>query len=201
MIVYRSRVFQVDEQRVRFPDGREREIAVVRHAPVVVMIPLPAPGQIILIRQYRASIGRETWELPAGGIESGETEEQAARRECEEEVGLVPNALERLGSWFPSPGFCDEEMIFFRAADLRPPSPDSRHKPDEDENITARVFAIELAKAMARRGEIVDLKTAYGLTLLEARHETTTEKGHESTKTHAGGGTEPEPGRNTGTPS
>ena len=166
MIVYKSRVFQVEEMRVRFPDGRERDIAVVRHAPVVVLIPLPAPGQVILIRQYRASIGRETWELPAGGIEPGEAEEQAARRECEEEIALVPHALERVGGWFPSPGFCDEEMIFFRATDLRPPSPDSPHKPDEDENIKVRVFTIQEAKAMAARGDIVDLKTAYGLTML-----------------------------------
>ena len=166
MIVYRSRVFQVEETRVRFPDGRERDIAVVRHAPVVVLIPVPAPGQVILIRQYRASIARETWELPAGGIEPGETELQAARRECEEEIALVPHALERLGAWFPSPGFCDEQMIFLRATELRPPPPDSPHQPDEDEFIQTHVFAIEEAKRMAARGEIVDLKTAYGLTLI-----------------------------------
>ena len=166
MIVYKSRVFQVEETRVRSPDGRELDIAVVRHAPVVVLIPLPAPGQVILIRQYRASIARETWELPAGGIERGEGEEQAARRECEEEISLVPGVLERLGAWFPSPGFCDEAMIFFRASDLQPPAPNSPHKPDEDENIRAQVFTIPEAKAMAASGEIVDLKTAYGLTLI-----------------------------------
>ena len=166
MIVYKSRVFQVEEARVRFPDGRERDIAVVRHAPVVVLIPVPAPGQVILIRQYRASIARETWELPAGGIERGEGEEQAARRECEEEISLVPHVLQRLGAWFPSPGFCDEEMIFFRASDLRPPPSDSPHTPDEDENIRVQVFTIQEAKAMTASGEIVDLKTAYGLATL-----------------------------------
>jgi ADP-ribose pyrophosphatase len=166
MIVYKSRVFQVEETRVRFPDGRERDIAVVRHAPVVVLIPVPAPGQVILIRQYRASIARDTWELPAGGIEPGETEQQASRRECEEEIALVPHTLQRLGAWFPSPGFCDEEMIFFRATDLRPPPADSPRRPDDDENIKARVCTIEEANRMAARGEIVDLKTAYGLTLI-----------------------------------
>jgi ADP-ribose diphosphatase len=166
MIVYKSRVFQVEETRVRFPDGRERDIAVVRHAPVVVLIPVPAHGQVILIRQYRASIARETWELPAGGVERGESEEQAARRECEEEISLVPDALERLGAWFPSPGFCDEAMIFFRASDLRSPAPNSPHKPDEDENIRVQVFTVQEAKAMAASGQIVDLKTAYGLTML-----------------------------------
>ena len=166
MIVYRSRVFQVEELRVRFPGGGEHDIAVVRHAPVVVLIPVPAPGQVILIRQYRASIGRETWELPAGGIEPGEAEEQAARRECEEEIALVPHALERLGAWFPSPGFCDEEMIFFRATDLRPPPPDSPHHPDEDEDILVQMFTIDEARRMAARGDVVDLKTAHGLSLI-----------------------------------
>jgi ADP-ribose pyrophosphatase len=166
MIVYKGRVFQVEETRVRFPDGREHDIAVVRHAPVVVLIPRPAPGQVILIRQYRASIDRDTWELPAGGIEPGETADEAARRECEEEIALVPHGLERLGAWFPSPGFCDEEMIFFQASDLRSPSPGSPHKPDDDENIKVQVFSVREAKAMAARGEIVDLKTAFGLTLI-----------------------------------
>jgi ADP-ribose pyrophosphatase len=166
MIVYRSRVFSVDETRVRFPDGSEHDIVVVRHAPVVVLIPLPSPGRVILVGQYRASIGRETWELPAGGIEQGESEEQAARRESEEEIALVPHGLERIGGWYPSPGYCDELMVFFRASDLRPPPPDSPHRPDEDERIRAQIFSLADAKAMVARGEIVDLKTAYGLTLI-----------------------------------
>lgn len=59
-------------------------------------------------------------------------------------------------------------MIVFRVSDLRPPPPDSTHKPDEDEDIHAQVFSIAEAKAMAAGGEIVDLETAYGLTLITA---------------------------------
>jgi ADP-ribose pyrophosphatase len=121
---------------------------------------------VVLIRQYRASIARELWELPAGSLDPGETAEAAAVRECEEEIGLVPHRVERLRGLFPTPGFCDEELIFFRVSDLRPPPADSRHKPDEDEDIRAETFPVDEAKAMAARGEIVDLKTAYGLTLI-----------------------------------
>lgn len=120
----------------------------------------------MLIKQYRAALDRELWEVPAGSVDPGESAEAAARRECEEEIGRVPDAVEQLGAWFPTPGYCDEEMIFFRATGLRAPAPDSPHKPDADEDITARSFTIAEARTMVKRGEIIDLKTAYGLTLI-----------------------------------
>jgi hypothetical protein len=64
------------------------------------------------------------------------------------------------------PGYCDEEMIFFRVWDLRAPSPQSPHQPDLDEDIQARSVTIAEARAMVARGDIVDLKTAYALTLM-----------------------------------
>ena len=166
MVVYKSRVFQVEETRVRFPDGRERDIAVVRHAPVVVLIPVPAPGQVILIRQYRASIDRYMWELPAGSVDPGESPEDAAVRECEEEIGLVPGRVTKVRGLYPTPGFCDEELIFFRVSDLHAPPPDSTRQPDEDEDIRPQPVTIAEARAMVERGDIIDLKTAYGLTLI-----------------------------------
>jgi ADP-ribose pyrophosphatase len=166
MIVYRGRVFSVEVERVRLPDGREHEIAVVRHPPSVVLVPMQDDRHVILIRQYRASIKRELWELPAGSLDAGETAEAAAVRECEEEIGLVPGRIEPLRGLFPAPGFCDEELIFFRVSELGPPDPDSPRKPDDDEDIHPQVFTIQEAKSMAARGDIVDLKTAYGLTLI-----------------------------------
>jgi ADP-ribose pyrophosphatase len=111
-------------------------------------------------------VNRDLWELPAGSFDPGESPEAAAARECEEEIGLVPHRLERLASLFPSPGYCDEEMIFFRATGLRTPPPDSPHKLDDDEDIQAVPVDIAEAKSMAARGDIVDLKTAYALTLI-----------------------------------
>ena len=165
-IVYSGLVFSVEVDRVRFPNGTEHEVAVVRHRPSVVLIPMHDDQHVILIRQYRASIRRELWELPAGSLESGETADAAAARECEEEIGFVPGRIEPLRGLFPTPGFCDEELIFFRVSELRPPDPDRRRKPDDDEDIHVEIFSLVEAKAMASRGEIIDLKTAYGLTLV-----------------------------------
>jgi ADP-ribose pyrophosphatase len=165
-IVYKCRVFSVEESRMRFPNGTEHDVSVVRHPPSVVIIPMKDCDHVILIRQYRPSIDREIWELPAGSTDPGETAEAAAARECEEEIGLVPRRVERLRGLFPAPGFCDEELIFCRVSDLQPPAPDSKHRPDEDEYIQPTVFTVGEARAMAARGDIIDLKSAYGLTLI-----------------------------------
>jgi ADP-ribose diphosphatase len=164
--VFTSRVFSVETGTKRFPNGREHEVAIVRHSPAVVVIPIEDDGRVVLIRQFRAAIDRELWEVPAGGVDRGEPAEAAARRECEEEIGRVPQRVERIAALFPTPGYCDEEMIFFKATGLREPPAGSPHKPDEDEDITARSVTVAEAREMVARGQIVDLKTAYALTLI-----------------------------------
>ena len=163
--IYRGRVFSVETGTRRFPNGQEHEVEIVRHAPSVVLIPFEDDGRIVIVKQYRAPLDRETWEFPAGRLNDGESAEDAARRECEEEIRRVPHRIERLRGLYPAPGFCDEQLIFFRVSDLRTPPPDSPHKPDDDEDITTRSVAVAEARAMFERGEIVDLKTAYALTL------------------------------------
>jgi ADP-ribose pyrophosphatase len=164
-IVFKSRVFSVEVVRKRFPNGQEHEITVVRHPPSVVLLPILDDGRVLLIRQFRASVDRELWEVPAGSMEPGETPEEAARRECEEETRSVPARLERVRGLYPAPGFCDEELIFFRAWELGPPSPESTRRPDEDEDIQVQAFTIAEALAMIETGGIADLKTAYALTM------------------------------------
>ena len=165
-IVYKGRVFSVEVERRKFPNGQEHEVAIVRHPPSVVLVPIADDGRVVLIRQYRASVSRELWEIPAGSVDEGETPDQAAARECEEEIGLAPGRIERVRGLFPTPGFCDEELIFYRVSQPRPPAADPPRKPDDDEDIQSQLVTIEEARSMVERGEIIDLKTAYGLTLV-----------------------------------
>ncbi len=164
--VHQGRVFRVDVERVRLPGGHVVDMELVRHGGAVVILPLPSPDRIILIRQYRHAVRQWLWEVPAGTLKPGEDPAAAAARECEEEIGLVPGRIEPLRAFYPTPGFCDEKMNFFRCTDLHPPAPDSQVKPDDDENIEPKTFTLDEARAMLERGEIVDMKTALGLMLM-----------------------------------
>jgi ADP-ribose pyrophosphatase len=161
---FEGKVFDVDRDRVRMPNGREVSVDVVRHLPSVVIIPVPEPGHVILIRQFRYPLQRWLWEFPAGSVDAGETPEAAARRECHEEIALVPDTVVRLASFYPTPGYCDEEMIFFRLSGLN--ETDEQAEVDEDEDIEPKVFTLPDAREMVRRGEITDMKTVVGLGLL-----------------------------------
>jgi len=162
--VFDGKVFDVDRDRVLMPNGREVTVDVVRHAKSVVLIPIPEQGKVILIRQYRYAVNASLWELPAGSVDEGETPEQAAVRECHEEIGKVPATVVRLAAMYPTPGYCDEEMIIFRVSSLEEPGHAAAL--DEDEDIEAKTFELREARDMIRRGEIVDMKTIVGLGLV-----------------------------------
>ena len=163
--VFEGRVFTVQVESITLPKGLKLDAEIVRHPGSVVIVPITATGEIILARQYRHAIGRYTWELPAGSLKVGEDPKKAAARECQEEIGQVPDRLEFLGSFFPTPGYCDEEMHFFLAAELRAPREDDTATPDEDEDIEPRPFSAKSIRALIARGEIVDLKTVAGVSL------------------------------------
>jgi len=165
--IFEGRIFTVQIETLTLPKGHELKAEVIRHPGSVVIVPVAADGRIILVRQYRAPLGRWAWELPAGSLKPGEDVEKAARRECHEEIGLIPAKLEKLGSFYPTPGYCDEEMNFFRASGLREAADDDeKAQPDEDEDIETRAFGVEELRSMIRSGEIIDLKTVGALTLL-----------------------------------
>ena len=162
--VFEGKVFEVYRERVKLPHGPTTNVEVVRHPAAAVIVPVPEPGQVILIRQYRHAIRQWLWELPAGSVDEGETPEEAARRECHEEIGQVPETVVRLGALFPTPGYCDEEMVFFRVSGLSEPS--TQAAVDEDEDIEVRTFTLREARDMVRCGEIIDMKTVVGLGMI-----------------------------------
>jgi ADP-ribose pyrophosphatase len=103
---------------------------VVRHRNAVAILALDDHGRMLCVKQPRRAIDTETVEAPAGLIDEGETPEQAAHRELQEEAGLDGD-MTLLTRFYTSPGFCDEQIDLFLATNLR----ESRLPMDEDEQI------------------------------------------------------------------
>ncbi len=163
-LIFQGRVIRVEREDVTLTNGTTTTIEAVRHRGSVVIIARPAPGHLVLIRQYRPVIRRWIWELPAGSLDAGETPGTAVVRECEEEIGLTPRRVTLLASWYPTPGFCDELMHFYLCEDLvAPTGPVAR---DDDEQIEPATVSFDALREMIADGRVVDMKTVVGLTLV-----------------------------------
>ena len=157
--VYEGRVVNLRLDTVVLPDGRSAVREVAEHAPVVVIVPLDGDGNVLLVRQYRLPVQQSLLELPAGGIDAGESVEEAVQRELREETGQRAGRLERLAAFYASPGYCDELMHLYLATELEP----SPLAADSDENIEVVLVTLTDALALVERGEICDAKTIIGL--------------------------------------
>jgi len=165
-VMFEGRVIRVERERVTLANGHTTTIEAVRHRGSVVIVARPSQDHLVLVRQYRPVIDRWIWELPAGSLDPGEAPDTAVVRECEEEIGLTPRRVTPMGSWYPTPGFCDEVMHFYLCEDLVPPT--GPIAADEDEQIEPATLSLAAVRAMIADGRVVDMKTIVGLSLLDA---------------------------------
>ena len=114
--IYAGKVVGLRVDTLRSESGKMHEVEVVEHAEAVVVIVRPRPSEMLLVRQYRHPLARDDWEVVAGGMDPGESPEEAAARELREETGYVAHRVRRLWSAFSAPGFCDE-LLHFCAVD------------------------------------------------------------------------------------
>ncbi|NLC71685.1 MAG: NUDIX hydrolase [Desulfuromonadaceae bacterium] len=163
--IFRGRVFSVGIEEHRMPDGRLSHFEIVRHPGAAAVLPLLKDDRIILIRQYRPSIDGMILEIPAGRLEEGETPEQCARREIEEEIGCRVERLSPLGNFYTAVGFSDIYLHLF-AAEV---TEEGEQALEEDEFIEVLRLPLQEALALLERGEITDAKTVMAL-LLHTHH-------------------------------
>jgi ADP-ribose pyrophosphatase len=150
------------------PDGREFVRDIVHHPGAVSVLPYESDGTVLLVRQYRAAIDRDLLEIPAGKRDvAGEPPELTAHRELAEEVGRRAGRMELLGTFFNTPGFCDEYSYTYLARELSTVDSDAQ-SPEEAEMSVHRMPYAE-ALALIASGDIVDAKTIIALLLARDR--------------------------------
>jgi 8-oxo-dGTP pyrophosphatase MutT (NUDIX family) len=117
--IFSGGYLNLDRLAIRLPDGREgfREVVHVRNA--VAVLPLDGEGNVHLVRQHRAAIGRTILEVPAGVLDDGETLEHCALRECEEETGYRPGKLKKLLTYAHAEGYSDGFITLFLGTQLQ----------------------------------------------------------------------------------
>ncbi|MEX2530066.1 MAG: NUDIX hydrolase [Gemmatimonadota bacterium] len=163
--VYRGRIVDLSVDRVRFPDGSEGELELVRHAGASAVVPFLDPPdhpdpRIVLLRQYRYAAGGEIWEVPAGMPDSpGEDPAACAARELAEEAGYRAGELQYLTHIFTTPGFTDEVIHLYAAWDLSP----TESMLDADEFLTVVEQPLSEVMASLEAGDIVDAKSVSAL--------------------------------------
>ena len=157
-------VFQVAEGRFEAPDGEAFTRTIIHHPGAVGVVPLIDEGTALLVRQYRAAVGRELLEIPAGKRDiDGEAVEVTASRELEEEVGRRAGRLDLLARFYNSVGISDEYTHLFVARDLREVPTDLQGI--EEQHMTIEEVYLADVPALIARGELADAKTIIGLTL------------------------------------
>jgi len=164
-VIYRGRKIDLALQPVVLGDGSTAEREVVVHRGAVALLPMVDRDHVCLIRNYRYTVGRTLWEVPAGTIDPGESPDETAPRELTEETGYTAGRVARVAEWLVSPGVMDERMYLYLCEDLVP-GPTS-HQPDE--RLEPAVVPWDEAVRMVEDGRIEDAKSIVAILLMDRR--------------------------------
>jgi ADP-ribose pyrophosphatase len=166
--LYTGRVVNLDRDTVRFPDGSSGQLEILRHPGASAVVPfLDDPGapdpRVLLIRQFRHAANGFIWEVPAGRLDAGETPEDCAHRELEEETGRRARTVEPLMTIYTTPGFTDERIHLFLAHGLEPGS----ERREADEFMELHELAWSAVMELVRTGQVQDGKTLTSLMFVQ----------------------------------
>jgi ADP-ribose pyrophosphatase len=157
--VFEGRALKLRVDSVRLSSGRETTREIVEHENCVAIVALDEADNILLVKQFRKPVEKELLEIPAGGIDDGESPEEAVRREMREETGFLPRKVEKLGGFYSTPGFCTEYLYLYLASDLV----EKPLKAEDSESITLVRVPLSQVKGLIASGAICDAKSIAGL--------------------------------------
>jgi ADP-ribose pyrophosphatase len=160
-MIHNGRIVKLSMDRVRFPDGSDGDLEMIRHPGAAAVLPVAGSldeedPEILLLRQYRYASGGYLWEVPAGlRTDPGEAWDDCAHRELEEETGYRASTLIPLTHIYTTPGFTDEVIRLYVGTGLR----DGSMRLDDDEFVEVVRVRFSESVEMVRKGEIVDCKS------------------------------------------
>jgi ADP-ribose pyrophosphatase len=157
--IYDGRAVKLRVDTVRKPNGKTTTREIVEHSDCVAVVVLDSKDKVILVSQYRKAVGKTLLEIPAGGIDPGEQPIASVRRELQEEIGYLPNKIDKLGGFYAAPGYCTEYLHLYLATHLVP----SRREAEDTEDIEVVRVPLSRIPELIASGEISDAKSIAGL--------------------------------------
>lgn len=157
--IFRGQIINLRLDEVELPDGRLAGREIVEHPGAAAIVPIDFEGRVHLVRQYRDAVAQELLEIPAGKLKPGEEPVAGARRELEEELGVVAGKWTHLSTFYSTPGFSDEIMHVFLAEDIKSGDPDV----EREEFMEFETRLLDTADEWL--GELKDAKSVAGVLL------------------------------------
>lgn len=159
--IHSGRVISLQVDEVQLPNGKTSSRELVKHPGAVAIIAITEDHKLVTVEQYRKALGRSIVEIPAGKIEQGESPENTALRELEEETGYTASNLHFIQRFATSPGFADEIIYMYVAQGLK--KVESQSSLDEDEFVEVKEITLHEAEQLIESEEIYDAKTAFAI--------------------------------------
>ncbi|MDI9521067.1 MAG: NUDIX hydrolase [Bacillota bacterium] len=155
-----GKIITVEQWRVSLPNGQEAGREIVKHNGAAAVVPVDSRGIVTLVKQHRVAIDRITLEVPAGKLDAPDEDPfLCAKRELEEETGLVAGKWQKMAHVVTTPGFCTERIALYLATDLT----QGRQHMDPDEFLNLVKMPLNDAVMMVEAGQIEDAKTCLAL--------------------------------------
>ena len=159
-LVYKGVIIDFYQDTVKVPNGNVVKWDFIGHKGAAAVVAVNEDGKLLMVRQYRNALDRETLEIPAGALDSvDEPTHVAAARELEEETGFKAGKLELLIKLRTTVAFCNEKIDVYLATDLQP----SKQNLDDDEFINVELHDIDELVQMIYDCKIEDSKTVAAL--------------------------------------
>ena len=163
---YQGTILKMYEDTVEV-NGHQAKWDFIHHDGAAAVIPVMDDGKILMVKQYRNALERDTLEIPAGKLDDPDEEGiVCASRELKEETGYSSDDLEWLLTIRTTVAFCDERIEVFVARNL---IPGEQHL-DEDEFVDVKAYKLEELKGMIFEGKIQDSKTMAAILAYESKY-------------------------------
>ena len=166
-LAYQGTVLKVYKDHMKFSNGNTEDWDFIHHDGAAAVIPVMDDGKILMVKQYRNALERDTLEIPAGKLDDPDEEGiVCASRELKEETGYSSDDLEWLLTIRTTVAFCNERIEVFVARSL---IPGEQHL-DEDEFVDVKAYKLEELKEMIFEGKIQDSKTMAAILAYESKY-------------------------------